>query len=42
MSVLKGLYPDKDICGLIAYVDRRVDRKPRLAGGGEGHNIKII
>ena len=24
MNVLKGLYPDKEICGLIAYVDRSV------------------
>jgi len=43
MSVLKGLYPDKEICGLIAYVDRRVPPS-RLSGTGgvEGHNIKII
>jgi ATP-dependent exoDNAse (exonuclease V) beta subunit len=27
MSVLKGLYPDKDICGLIAYVDLKETRK---------------
>ena len=43
MNVLKGLYPDKEICGVIAYVDRSVPRS-RLSGigGVEGDNIKII
>ena len=44
MNVLKGLYPDKEICGLIAYVDRSVPPS-RLSGigGVEGHNsITII
>ena len=42
-NVLKGLYSDKEICGVIAYVDRRVPPS-RLSGTGgvEGHNIKII
>jgi hypothetical protein len=42
MNVLKGLYPEKEIHGVIAYVDRSVPRKPRLVGGVEGHIIKII
>jgi RecB family exonuclease len=27
LNVLRGLYPDKEICGLIAYVDLKVTRK---------------
>jgi len=41
MNVLNELYPDKEICGVIAYVDRSVPRKPLLLGGVEG-NITII
>jgi len=43
MNVLKGVYPDKEVHGVIAYVDRRVSPS-RLSGigGVEGHNIKII